>query len=97
MYKTERILFVKSKSHNEIATICRDVLLNKKISLKFLPIIPWDNIIYTFAEGMSGTVLDKRRIAAMFLACVRYDQRIQAILKPAERELISSEKEIKYC
>jgi hypothetical protein len=88
---------VKLKSHNDIAIICRDALLKKKIILKSLPVVPWDNIIYTFAEGMSGTNLDKRRIASMFLACVRLDPRIQAILTPVERDLISSEKEIKYC
>ena len=88
---------MKSKSHNDIAIICRDALLKKKIVLKSLPIIPWDNIIFTFAEGMAGTDLDRKRIAAMFLACVRLDQRIQAILTPVERDLISSEKEIKYC
>jgi hypothetical protein len=88
---------VKLKSHNDVAVICRDALLKKKLSLKSLPVVPWDNIIYTFADGMAGTSLDKRRIAAMFLACVRLDQRIQAILTPVERDLISSEKEIKYC
>jgi hypothetical protein len=79
---------VKRKTHNEIAVICRDVLLKKKINVGSLPVVPWDHIIYTFAEGMSGTDLDKRRISAMFLACVRLDQRIQAILTPIERELV---------
>lgn len=88
---------MKCKSHNDVAIICRDALIKKKISLKSLPIIPWDNIIYSFAEGMAGTSLDKRRVANMFLACVRLDQRIQAILTPVERDLISAEKEIKYC
>jgi hypothetical protein len=90
---------VKYKNHNEVAIICRDTLIKKKISLKSLPVVPWDNIVYTFAEGLSGTSLDKKRIAAMFLAVVRLDQRIQAILTPIERELISSssQKESKYC
>lgn len=81
-----------TKGHNEIAVICRDSLLKKKLELKSLPIIPWDSIIFTFAEGMAGTDLDKRRISNMFLACVRLDERIQAILTPVERELISHSK-----
>jgi hypothetical protein len=79
---------MKRKTHNEIAVICRDALLKKKINVGSLPVVPWDHIVYTFAEGMAGTNLDKRRISAMFLACVRLDQRIQAILTPIERVLV---------
>lgn len=80
---------MKFKTHNEIAVICRDALIEKKITLKSLPVVPWDNIVYVFAEGLDGTELDNKRISDMFLACVRLDKRIQAILTPMERELIN--------
>ena len=83
---------MKYKSHNQIAVVCRDALLKKKIDVGSLPVVPWDRIIFTFAQGMAGTELDKRRISAMFLACVRLDQRIQAILTPTERELVKQGK-----
>lgn len=80
---------MKFKTHNDVAVICRDALLEKKIALKSLPVVPWDNIVFTFAEGMDGTELDNKRISDMFLAVVRLDKRIQAILTPIERELIN--------
>jgi hypothetical protein len=79
---------VNRKTHNEIAVICRDTLIEKKISIKSLPVVPWDHIVYTFCQGLEGTTLGKKRISKMFIACVRQDQRIQAILTPIEKELI---------
>ena len=76
------------KSHNEIAIICRDALIEKRVNIKKLPVVPWDHIIYTFCEGLDGTDLDRKRIADMFIAVVRLDKRIQAILTPGERDLI---------
>lgn len=73
------------KTHNEIAALCRDALFERigKVS-----IVPWDKIIYTFSEGMSGTELDNKRIENTFLACVRKDERFQALLTPQERRKI---------
>lgn len=81
---------MRRKTHNEIAVICRDALLDKKISLKKLPVVPWDNLVFTFCEGLEGTTLGKKRISDMFIVVVRLDQRIQAILSPSEKELIAS-------
>jgi hypothetical protein len=81
---------VRRKTHNEIAIICRDALIEKKISLKKLPVVPWDNIVFTFCEGLDGTTLGKKRISDMFIAVVRLDKRIQAILSPTEKVLIDS-------
>ena len=80
---------MKRKTHNEIAVICRDALIEKKINIKRLPVVPWDHIVYTFCEGLDGTELSKKRIADMFIAVVRLDQRIQAILSTREKELIA--------
>ena len=80
---------MKRKSHNEIAVICRDALIEKKINIRRLPVVPWDHIVFTFCEGLEGTELGKKRIADMFIAVVRLDQRIQAILSPKEKELIA--------
>jgi hypothetical protein len=80
---------VERKTHNEIAAICRDSLIDKKIDIKHLPVIPWDNIVFTFCEGLEGTELDNKRISDMFIAVIRQDQRIQAILSQRDKELIA--------
>jgi hypothetical protein len=85
---------VERKEHNEIAAICRDALIEKKIEIKKLPVIPWDNIVFTFCEGLDGTELDEKRIADMFIAVVRQDKRIQAILTPEEKELIDKNSDL---
>lgn len=63
----------------------------KGIKLKNLPIVPWDQIIYTFAKGMTGTPLSKKKISDMFLACMREDGRIQAILTKRQKKMIAKE------
>ena len=77
------------KSHNEIAEICRDALLKRSIVLKELSIVPWDQIIFNFSQGMAGTDLDRQRIEDTFLACVRVDERYQALLTPQQRRKIA--------
>lgn len=76
------------KKHNDVAAICRDALLGK---IKELPVVPWDQIIYQFSKGMAGTELDAERIRNTFLACVRRDERFQALLTPSERRRIAHE------
>lgn len=76
------------KRHNQIAEICRDALLSR---IHELPVIPWDQIIYAFARGMTGTDLDRGRIENTFLACVRKDERFQALLTPQQRRKIAQE------
>lgn len=76
------------KTHNDIATICRDRLLSR---IKEIPVVPWDKIIYTFSQGMAGTELDEKRIGDTFMACVRKDERFQALLTPQQRRRIAHE------
>lgn len=76
------------KKHNQIAEICRDALLCR---IRKLPVVPWDQIIYTFAQNMTGTELDNKRIEDTFLACVRKDERFQALLTPQQRRKIAQQ------
>jgi hypothetical protein len=76
------------KKHNQIAEVCRDALLRR---IRELPVVPWDQIIYTFAQGMAGTELDDERIENTFLACVRKDERFQALLTPQQRRRIAQQ------
>lgn len=85
---------MERKTHNEIAIICRDALIEKKINIKHLPVVPWDNIVFTFCEGLEGTELDNKRISDMFIAVIRQDKRIQAILTPEEKELIDKNSDL---
>ena len=80
---------MKRKTHNEIAVICRDALIEKKINIKKLPVVPWDHIVYTFCEGLDGTELGKKRIANMFIAVVR--------IEPKNTSDIKSERKRTYC
>ena len=80
-----------AKTHNEIAIICRDAILKKGLEIKELSVVPWDNIIFNFSQGMAGTELDTFRIENTFLACVRNDERYQALLTPQQRKKIAHE------
>lgn len=79
------------KSHNDVAVICRDAIIRRGIPVSELSIVPWDQIIFTYSRGMAGTNLEKSAIENTFLACIRNDERYQALLTPQQREKISHE------